>query len=477
MGASQATLEAIVETKAINYLVYSPTDGPLRSLALERGQLFIGDLSSELTRAEFEKVLGSAALDVAYVNTARSINHFGAMGLTKLPTLIHYQALDRPNLDGEQAAVVARLDRVTEVCSSASLDPLPDHYPEVPSGLSATIGAALANLADARSALNSKPNVSGCLKFGRKAEEGRKATPREAALIRALGQSPRQYDGEVALSELDWQKFGVDVPYLMLITGRCGSTWLTRLMDRSGQLGNPNEFFNEAEVLKERSSHDHFGPLSQYFEQVVRRHTVNGRFGLQIDPSRFLGLSRIIDWDAMFPKHSQFFYMHRRNLVLQAYSYLQAKETGHWHAYETDVEINSSDAPTVDEVKLWSTILDIIESENAIRHYYKSRGIQPIEIVYEDLVANPEYELVRIATNLGVDPDAVFESKKSTSAETIPISHRGKNRFLTTFFSKYRNATELIHHNRESLNSYDVSKLLLPLGIDTGRTLKLRFLH
>ena len=46
------------------------------------------------------------------------------------------------------------------------------------------------------------------------------------------------------MRSLDWRVEGVDIPYVFLITGRCGSTHLASLLIESRACGEPSEYFN-----------------------------------------------------------------------------------------------------------------------------------------------------------------------------------------------------------------------------------------
>ena len=53
----------------------------------------------------------------------------------------------------------------------------------------------------------------------------------------------RQPDAD-PLCSIDWRTEGVDMPYVFLITGRCGSTHLASLLTESRACGEPSEYFN-----------------------------------------------------------------------------------------------------------------------------------------------------------------------------------------------------------------------------------------
>src|SRR5580658_2414201 len=84
----------------------------------------------------------------------------------------------------------------------------------------------------------------------------------------------------------DWARSGVALPYVIFITGRCGSTLLTRLLAASGLCGNPDEFFNEEQMI-DRAREWQTSDFRAYFRAAVRHTVTNRRFGFEIDPFRF----------------------------------------------------------------------------------------------------------------------------------------------------------------------------------------------
>ena len=62
-----------------------------------------------------------------------------------------------------------------------------------------------------------------------------------ARMIRLADCFPNAPPGAPPTREFDWARSCVALPYVIFITGRCGSTLLTHLLAESGLCGNPDE--------------------------------------------------------------------------------------------------------------------------------------------------------------------------------------------------------------------------------------------
>ena len=132
-------------------------------------------------------------------------------------------------------------------------------------------------------------------------------------------------------SRLNWQAEGVDLPYVILITGRCGSTHLASMLAASGACGQPMEYFNEM-YLPDLNEAARAQSIGDYIARLARARSSNRRFGVKIDHWRWERLRTFVDVDALFPHgQSVFFLMTRDDVVAQAYSFATARATGIWH--------------------------------------------------------------------------------------------------------------------------------------------------
>jgi len=202
--------------------------------------------------------------------------------------------------------------------------------------------------------------------------------------------------------------FEQDRKYIIVITGRCGSTWLQGLL-RDIQKGNPEEFFalEHSAFFYDRVEAE---GLEDFARKVSREFATGGCFGFQTNFQRFKWLGEIVDLRASFGDFT-WIDMRRRDRIAQAVSYSLAKSSGEWHRYvNREPELPSaepspasaSDAAIIGELRL------IMQLERSSDAYYEKEGIRPLRIFYEDLLAAKEFTLYRVACAINGGPVADF---------------------------------------------------------------------
>src|SRR5690242_16628012 len=92
------------------------------------------------------------------------------------------------------------------------------------------------------------------------------------AILEALGSLRRK--GEF-LTDFDWRTRSVSVTYVIFITGRCGSTLLTKALADTGLCGTPEEFFNEENIAWLTAERRKPIALKEYLEMVVSDNASN----------------------------------------------------------------------------------------------------------------------------------------------------------------------------------------------------------
>jgi LPS sulfotransferase NodH len=273
---------------------------------------------------------------------------------------------------------------------------------------------------------------------------------------------PDGLGSEGKLREFDWAASGVALPYVILITGRCGSTLLTHLLADSGLCGNPDEFFNEeriTELVEEWGTRD----FAAYFHAVVRSSVSNRRFGFEIDPFRFTQLREMVDFAKIFPpRGTVFFWMTRRDIVRQGWSFAKAKKTGLWHRFADGSEKRLDplgDAPGhgVSDTEWWREIVLLLMAERMIEDYFVAARITPYRLDYETLVTDKHRTIVGVLQALSCGPDEIIHYLGPQLDRTERNRYDDWHRALVEFSDRYRN--ELRHVERHRLD----------LGIDELR--------
>ncbi len=205
---------------------------------------------------------------------------------------------------------------------------------------------------------------------------------------------------------------------------RTGSTLLCRAVWDTQRVGAPKEYLNPMQLRDWRHRLDPSptqrwvhgllrGPapaalnlghwsdetLMAYLDRLRRRRTgPTGWFGLKIhhhhfarwfgnrDPEDFLGPIRWVT-------------ITRRDKVAQAVSWARAVQTGRWAAHQRGWA-----PPLYDEGAIRRRLMEIERQEVAWSLWLRSRGLQPLELIYEDVVADLGGAVRSVLQHLGESP-------------------------------------------------------------------------
>jgi LPS sulfotransferase NodH len=254
------------------------------------------------------------------------------------------------------------------------------------------------------------------------------------------------------LAAFDWDRVSIDVPYIVFMTGRCGSTWLTHLLRDSNLCGAPREFFNETSIpsfnqaLKASS-------VGDYLRGVARAHGAGRRFGLEIDPRRFLDLAAYLDLAGVFPaERCVFFWMTRDDLLSQAWSFATAKRSGRWHVFRDRAAPVEADAGPPEDAEFWREILRILAQEQRMEALAGGAGLRLHRLTYEQLLADKHLALMRVMDLLGCPLPAVQAYVRVLDDETERLRYADKHLHLGRFASRYRPLVERALEERHRLD-------------------------
>jgi LPS sulfotransferase NodH len=234
-----------------------------------------------------------------------------------------------------------------------------------------------------------------------------------------LAEFPQDKGEHLIVSNFDWEKRGIHVPYVIFITGRCGSTLLSHMIKDTGLGGVPDEYFNEGFITAFSKDLDD-KTFENYFDFVARKYSSNWRFGFQIDWYRLRNLKKLIDFSNVFPHNrSTFYYMTRRDIVGQAWSYATAKATGVWHNFvDKSAQGERPPPPVLSDEAVWREIWILIEAERQMEAFFARQGITPFRIDYEMFISDKSTVVASLLLKLGCSIDAVVESTAGITERT-----------------------------------------------------------
>ena len=216
--------------------------------------------------------------------------------------------------------------------------------------------------------------------------------------------------------------------YLICAVQRSGSSLLCEALKNTGLAGFPEEYFLNGERWEdgEWARQNGVTTRSDYLHLVFDKGTSqNGVFGAKIMWNYFpamlerfkelpghRGLNAPELMAGLFP-NLRYLWIVRRDKVRQAVSWAKAGQTNiyAWHKGESPVP---GQEPTFDFTFIDNLYNLILEGEAGWQAFFEACGVQPLKVVYEELVQAYEETALRILEHLNVSfpKDLVFGERQ-----------------------------------------------------------------
>ena len=211
------------------------------------------------------------------------------------------------------------------------------------------------------------------------------------------------------------EEAGVRGSLFLCASPRTGSTMLANLLDETGLVGAPTrEYFGvdfETKVLPQVGR----AGFPDYLVECARKAAGTGVFGTKLlwhqcvlffYVLRMLRDARDLSdrglLEAVFPE-PRFIWLRREDVLAQGVSWWRAKTTGAWFDHSRPHNEPAFDFNGIDTAVRWAQ-----EQAEAWRGWFAANGIEPLQVVYEDLVADPGETVRRSLAFIGVDvPDDI----------------------------------------------------------------------
>ena len=192
------------------------------------------------------------------------------------------------------------------------------------------------------------------------------------------------------------------IQYLICAVPRSGSNLLCDLMTSTGVAGRPTELFHPdmMRMLKRRWGIE---TTPDYIARLLARKTSpNGVFGTKVHWGQYHPLFDRTDPRELFPNLHVIF-LSRRDHLRQAISWVRAVQTMSWQSTHDERHTAEFDAEHIGRK------VGRIEREvDAWRSLFERYGIDALEVVYEDLVADQAGTVDAALAHLGVEPPPGF---------------------------------------------------------------------
>ena len=224
-------------------------------------------------------------------------------------------------------------------------------------------------------------------------------------------------------------------------TPRCGSHFLGHQMRNLNCFGYPLEYMNPGNLpVWQARARENGADCTLDFIKSVRTGP-NGVFSIKLHHEH---LEPFLDHEPN-PRNYRFIHLRRRDLLRQAVSFARAQQTGAW----------ISDMPEraeahYDRDLIASKIEAIAEGNAGWQAFLASLGIEPLELYYEDIVADRNAALQRIARYLGVE----LRSPDPDVAEFLPKPQRGADDPTQDWEERFKADSRARIENRDPVPGY-----------------------
>jgi LPS sulfotransferase NodH len=213
--------------------------------------------------------------------------------------------------------------------------------------------------------------------------------------------------------------------YAIVTTPRSGSTYLCDLLDSTAIAGHPAEHLRLA--TQELTRHFNFNYLKLVDNLMEYRTTNNGVFGTKLISHFLFELQRAKpDSEQIFQSINQFIFLIRKDKLAQAISLVLAQQTQVWHlhsdakktSYKSQLESIEIDDNLLNDVE--QKVIFIEQQEDRLQKILAHHQIQPLIVVYEDLLDDAPGQINRILDFLAIPQPEQYLMQVTSGIKRMP---------------------------------------------------------
>jgi LPS sulfotransferase NodH len=244
-----------------------------------------------------------------------------------------------------------------------------------------------------------------------------------------------QMNSEEGTARLRSSLSGVQVVFLCF-TNRVGSNYLTDLLNMTGYgIRVAEEDFNSSTAAAAAQRHA-FKSYDSYLDHIVRATKRNDTCIWKIGPAQLLWMANRGFISDFFPD-SKYLLLRRRDKLAQAVSLFAANTTG---KYISDGS-TTDDALKFDKAEIARDLLQCCVGEAHLAYFYALHSIQPYELWYEDMIADPKACVAGISAWLGTREKPWLKLAAMDTGESLIVKQTSKSK--DELLSKMRESFDL----------------------------------
>lgn len=177
---------------------------------------------------------------------------------------------------------------------------------------------------------------------------------------------------------------------------RSGSHFLAYRLWETGAVGAPIEYFNFNQTMFEIARRLQVGRFSEYLDTLLRlRTSPNGVFSFKAHHDQYTFLNMAAGLPRLRPL--QIVAIERRDRVAQAVSLAKALQTDRWNAGDA-----ARAAPAYDFAQIAECLRALERQRERWERAYGQLRIEPVRVIYEDLLAAPAATVERVLAALAL---------------------------------------------------------------------------
>jgi len=214
--------------------------------------------------------------------------------------------------------------------------------------------------------------------------------------------------------------------YAICTTPRSGSNFLCDLLTSTEVLGRPTEYFNGVACRRFEDPTYPDDPREQIRRVLTTGATANGVYALKLFPFQHDNIAKHVSWTNELP-NLNFVYLERRDLLGQAISLARALQTRSWKSSHS-----ATAEPTYSSAGIRRCVSLLVTASARWAVYFARNGIEPVHLVYEDVVERPQTAVDQIATliNLRGEPAVIRNDQVDLKKQRDTMSEEWRARFI-----------------------------------------------
>ncbi len=259
-----------------------------------------------------------------------------------------------------------------------------------------------------------------------------------------------------------------DIEYLVCITPRSGSSWLTEMLSKTKILGNPEEWFNPGNlpgIIKNR--YPCLDPI-EYFDCIKKTQcTDNKVFGMELSFFQYRIVNMALDLvqkeaslKLLNLKNLKTIYLYRLDLVAQAVSLYRAVETGMFHSVQQNASEKGSVNFDYSEQRIWNWLIHILQQEFGWQQNFQKQAVSPLCLAYEEMWSNPDLTKLRIINHVLGNQDQINDGIINFQYNHSKIANSKSSEMVIMFYKNNAEKVDFCLKNRGKISQDIIRKEL-----------------